>query len=213
VKHAVKWRKFTNERLHFIRGWRRAVGGHAMVASLCLVSSNGQIGEAGQRTEKTPKPDRTSVVLSLTQGSATCKSQNGCTEPLPILRETGYANVKNQSYAPATVRHGRLWPRPEDPPGLFRQPKMVHFRRKKEKSHYANGGIHRVSQDCRMAHWECCITRNYIIEGLAIHGSRSVPSRPASHGCIRIPISAAKEFSDTTPNGTIACLTTDDRQH
>jgi len=47
---------------------------------------------------------------------------------------------------------------------------------------------------------------NYIIEGVAIHGSRSVPSRPASHGCIRIPISAAKEFSDLTPIGTIVLV-------
>jgi lipoprotein-anchoring transpeptidase ErfK/SrfK len=47
---------------------------------------------------------------------------------------------------------------------------------------------------------------NYIIEGVAIHGSRSVPSRPASHGCIRIPISAAKEFNDMTPIGTIVLV-------
>jgi lipoprotein-anchoring transpeptidase ErfK/SrfK len=47
---------------------------------------------------------------------------------------------------------------------------------------------------------------SYIIEGVAIHGSRSVPSRPASHGCIRIPMSAAKEFSDLTPIGTIVLV-------
>jgi lipoprotein-anchoring transpeptidase ErfK/SrfK len=47
---------------------------------------------------------------------------------------------------------------------------------------------------------------SYIIEGVAIHGSRSVPSRPASHGCIRIPMSAAKEFSDLTPIGTVVLV-------
>jgi lipoprotein-anchoring transpeptidase ErfK/SrfK len=47
---------------------------------------------------------------------------------------------------------------------------------------------------------------NYITEGVAIHGSRSVPSRPASHGCIRIPMSAAKEFSDQTPVGTVVLV-------
>ncbi len=36
---------------------------------------------------------------------------------------------------------------------------------------------------------------NYIYDGIAIHGNPSVPAQPASHGCIRIPMFAAKEFS------------------
>lgn len=40
---------------------------------------------------------------------------------------------------------------------------------------------------------------NYIAGGIAIHGYRSVPTYPASHGCIRIPMYAAKEFSNLTP--------------
>lgn len=43
---------------------------------------------------------------------------------------------------------------------------------------------------------------SYILGGIAIHGNPAVPSRPASHGCIRIPMFAAKEFSDMTPIGT-----------
>jgi lipoprotein-anchoring transpeptidase ErfK/SrfK len=42
---------------------------------------------------------------------------------------------------------------------------------------------------------------NYINEGVAIHGNPSVPPRPASHGCIRIPMFAAKEFSAFTRIG------------
>lgn len=42
---------------------------------------------------------------------------------------------------------------------------------------------------------------NYILGGLAIHGSPSVPPYPASHGCIRIPMFAAEEFSRLTPIG------------
>lgn len=42
---------------------------------------------------------------------------------------------------------------------------------------------------------------NYILGGLAIHGSPSVPAVPASHGCIRIPMFAAVEFSRITPVG------------
>jgi hypothetical protein len=37
---------------------------------------------------------------------------------------------------------------------------------------------------------------NYISDGIAIHGNPSVPVTPASHGCIRIPMFAAREFSD-----------------
>jgi hypothetical protein len=42
---------------------------------------------------------------------------------------------------------------------------------------------------------------NYIVGGVAIHGSPSVPTRPDSHGCIRIPMFAAEEFSRLTPIG------------
>ena len=38
--------------------------------------------------------------------------------------------------------------------------------------------------------------------GIAIHGAPSVPAYPASHGCVRIPMSAADWFYDTVPSGT-----------
>ena len=43
---------------------------------------------------------------------------------------------------------------------------------------------------------------NYIFKGIAIHGSPAVLIYPASHGCIRIPLFASKEFSELTPVGT-----------
>jgi hypothetical protein len=43
---------------------------------------------------------------------------------------------------------------------------------------------------------------NYFSGGFAIHGSLSVPMRPASHGCVRIPMFASKEFSEMIPVGT-----------
>lgn len=42
----------------------------------------------------------------------------------------------------------------------------------------------------------------YIVDGIAIHGSPSVPAYPASHGCIRIPMNAAEWFPDRVPLGT-----------
>ncbi|MEK6407425.1 MAG: L,D-transpeptidase family protein [Acidobacteriota bacterium] len=43
---------------------------------------------------------------------------------------------------------------------------------------------------------------NYIVGGIAIHGNPAVPTQPASHGCIRIPMFASEEFSEMTPIGT-----------
>ena len=47
---------------------------------------------------------------------------------------------------------------------------------------------------------------NFISGGVAIHGSPSVPSQPASHGCIRIPMFAAREVSNLLPVGTIVLV-------
>jgi hypothetical protein len=42
---------------------------------------------------------------------------------------------------------------------------------------------------------------SYIVNGIAVHGSLSVPTYPASHGCIRVPMFAAKELSSLMPIG------------
>ena len=47
---------------------------------------------------------------------------------------------------------------------------------------------------------------NYISGGVAIHGSRSIPNQPASHGCIRVPMFAARELSKRMPVGTIVLV-------
>lgn len=47
---------------------------------------------------------------------------------------------------------------------------------------------------------------NYISGGVAIHGYPSVPTQPASHGCIRIPMFAAREVSKLFRLGTIVLV-------
>ena len=47
---------------------------------------------------------------------------------------------------------------------------------------------------------------NYITGGVAIHGYLSVPTKPASHGCIRIPMFAAREVSKLLELGTIVLV-------
>jgi L,D-transpeptidase catalytic domain/Putative peptidoglycan binding domain len=47
---------------------------------------------------------------------------------------------------------------------------------------------------------------NYFSDGLAIHGNPSVPHKPRSHGCIRIPMFASREISNRLPVGTIVLI-------
>lgn len=47
---------------------------------------------------------------------------------------------------------------------------------------------------------------NFISGSVAIHGSRSVPFQPASHGCIRVPVFAAREMSKLLTIGTIVLV-------
>lgn len=47
---------------------------------------------------------------------------------------------------------------------------------------------------------------NYFSDGLAIHGNPEVPHTPRSHGCIRIPMSVAKEVSEKLEVGTIVLI-------
>jgi peptidoglycan hydrolase-like protein with peptidoglycan-binding domain len=47
---------------------------------------------------------------------------------------------------------------------------------------------------------------NYFSGGVAIHGNPSVPSTPQSHGCIRIPMSAAVAVYKQLPVGTIVLI-------
>lgn len=47
---------------------------------------------------------------------------------------------------------------------------------------------------------------NYISGGIAIHGYLSVPTQPASHGCVRVPMFAARQLSELTPLGTIVLV-------
>lgn len=47
---------------------------------------------------------------------------------------------------------------------------------------------------------------NYFMDGVAIHGNPSVPVVAASHGCIRIPMFAAKDFFKMATVGTIVLV-------
>ena len=47
---------------------------------------------------------------------------------------------------------------------------------------------------------------NYFYGGVAIHGSNSIPAKPASHGCVRIPRFADRKFFGMVKIGTEVML-------
>lgn len=47
---------------------------------------------------------------------------------------------------------------------------------------------------------------SYFSDGLAIHGNSAVPNSPESHGCVRIPMSAAVDVFRQLPVGTILLI-------
>jgi N-acetylmuramoyl-L-alanine amidase len=55
--------------------------------------------------------------------------------------------------------------------------------------------VHRKIEGWRKSPLGLLYYPNYIYAGIAIHGNPSVPPYPDSHGCIRIPMFAAQEFS------------------
>lgn len=57
--------------------------------------------------------------------------------------------------------------------------------------------------------WVQCVTLDgemyypsYVVSRTAIHGYRSVPAYPASHGCVRVPVWTAEELYNQLPRGT-----------
>ena len=67
------------------------------------------------------------------------------------------------------------------------------------------GGSYRVGQKIRglrVSRLGQLYNPLYFNGGIAIHGASSVPAQPASHGCVRIPMSASLSFFDAVPSGT-----------
>lgn len=65
----------------------------------------------------------------------------------------------------------------------------------------------RYAFDWRVTGWRTSVLGElfnpvYFVNGIAVHGSESVPLRPASHGCVRIPMHIAEYFQDLAPRGS-----------
>jgi lipoprotein-anchoring transpeptidase ErfK/SrfK len=189
----------------FVREWRRKAGRLAMAAFLGVITLGEHVAQARQQPVEPSNPDASSAAPP-PQESPAPYSRETNDEPAP--RETGYAHVEvdlsrqqlvvvdDSGQVVKTLRissgNGKLftsegWTRRAiTPTGRFTVLRKIPGWRKS-----ALGLLYYPI---------------YITGGVAIHGSRSVPRRPASHGCIRIPMSEAKKFSEMTPLGTVVLV-------
>jgi lipoprotein-anchoring transpeptidase ErfK/SrfK len=201
------WRTFTNRNAsHAIRIATRNVATLAIAAFLSPAAFNGAAAQPSQREEES-RPDVSSGA-PLTQQSATSNPLKAVAPQPQAQRETGYAHVE------IDLSRQRLFV-VDDSGGVVKTLPVSSGNGKwftsEGRTRRAITPTGRFTVLRKIAGWRksplgMLYYPSYIIEGVAIHGSRSVPSRPASHGCIRIPMSAAKEFSDMTPIGTVVLV-------
>ena len=178
-----------------------------IVALLSLVELNGQVAMASQQAEEKPSPGLR--VTSLTKPSAIRKLHGARAGPPTVApRETGYPHVEvDLSQQRLSVVDGsgnvvKTLPVSSGSGKWFTS---------EGRTRRAITPMGRFTVVRKIAGWHksplgMLYYPIYVTRGVAIHGSQSVPSRPASHGCIRIPMSAAKEFFEETPIGTVVLV-------
>jgi len=203
----IEWRKFTNGHWRF----RYALlFGTFFLASLLtialpnLAAFEGQAGQTKQQAEEKPRADQTSSnrpeagELTSAESEGTIDALGEADYPridvdlsrqmLSVIDDSG--NVTK--VLPISSGSGKWYVsegerrRAVTPTGRFR--------------------VYRKIPGWRKSPLGLMYYPVYIAGGVAIHGSPSVPRRPASHGCIRIPMYAAKAFYDTTPIGTVVVV-------
>jgi len=159
-----------------------------IVALLSLVALNGQLAQASQQVEE--------------------KSGARAGPPPLAPRETGYAHVEvdlSRQRLCVVDASGRVV---KTLPVSSGSGKWFTCEGRTRRAITPRG---RFTVDRKIAGWHksplgMLYYPIYINQGVAIHGSASVPRRPASHGCIRIPMSAAKEIFNVTPIGTVVLV-------
>lgn len=203
----IEWRKFTNGR------WRcdyaMLFGTFCLISLLTIALPNfvafeGLAGQTKQQVEEKPRADQTSSSRP-EAGESTAAESEGATDALgeadfpridvdlgkqmlSVFDESG--NVKK--VLPISSGSGRWYVSEGErrqaitPTGRFR--------------------IYRKISGWRKSRLGLMYYPVYFVGGVAIHGSPSVPRRPASHGCIRIPMYAAKAFYNSTPIGTVVLV-------
>jgi len=210
----IKWRKFTNGHWLFGRApmlWMLCAGGLLTAVLLNFAVFEGQAGQTKQRAEEKPKGEQISLKLPEIAEERAAPGETPVADfqkiraaSRPVAREIGYVSVKvNLKRQMLTVVNSqgqilKTLPISSGNGKLF----TSEGRTRRAITPRGSFTVYRKIAGWRRGPLGPMYYPNYIVGGIAIHGSPSVPSRPASHGCIRIPMYAAKQFSDMTPIGT-----------
>ena len=207
----IEWRKFTNRHWRFGRALMLCAGSLLTVVLLNFAVFEGQAGQIKQHAEGTPRVEQASLSLPEAVDARTGSGkppvvdlQSTRAAGASVAREIGYVSVKvNLKRQVLTVVDAqgqtlKTLPISSGSGKWF----TSEGRRRRAITPRGSFTVYRKIAGWRKSPLGLLYYPNYIVGGIAIHGSPSVPSRPASHGCIRIPMYAAKQFSDMTPIGT-----------
>lgn len=203
----IEWRKFTNGHWRF--GYALLFGTFCLAVLLTIAPPNfvtvsGQAGQTKQQVEEKPRADQTSsnqpnagelnaaesegVIDELGEADYPRIDVDLSKQMLSVIDESG--NVTK--VLPISSGNGKWYVSEGErrqaitPTGRFR--------------------VYRKIPGWRKSRLGLMYYPVYIVGGVAIHGSPSVPRRPASHGCIRIPMHAARAFYNTAPIGTVVLI-------
>jgi|SRR5882672_10394833 len=201
----IKWRKFTNDHWRF--------GCALLLRSFCLVSLliiappnfatfEGRAGQSKQQApEEKPRADQTSSNRPQAGELASADSEG----TIDALSEADYPRIdvdlskqmlsviddsgKVTKVLPISSGSGKWY--------------VSEGEKRKAVTPTGRFRISRKIPGWRKSALGLMYYPVYVVGGVAIHGSPYVPRRPASHGCIRIPMSAAVAFYNSTPIGTV----------
>jgi lipoprotein-anchoring transpeptidase ErfK/SrfK len=203
----IEWRKFTNGHWRYRRALLFAtfcLGSLLTIALLNVARFEGQAGQTKQQVEEKPRADRSSSNQPEPGGLTAAES-----EGMPdALSEAEYPRVDVDlsrqilSVFDASGKITKVLPISSGSGKWY----VAEGERRRAITPTGRFRVYRKIRGWRKSHLGLMYYPVYIIGGIAIHGSPSVPRRPASHGCIRIPMYAAKAFFDATPIGMLVVV-------
>jgi lipoprotein-anchoring transpeptidase ErfK/SrfK len=203
----IEWRKFTNGRWRF--RYALLFGTFCLASLLAIALPNfvafgGRAGQTKQQAEEKPRADQTSSNQP-EAGELTAAESEGT---IDALGEADYPRIDvDLSRQMLSVIDGsgnvtKVLPISSGSGKWY----VSEGERRKAVTPTGRFSVYRKIPGWRKSPLGLMYYPVYIAGGVAIHGSPYVPRSPASHGCIRIPMHAAKAFYDTTPIGRVVLV-------
>ena len=207
----IEWRKFTSDHWRFdynLLFWSFCLGNLLTLALLSSVALKGQAGQTKPQESEKPRVDQSSLNLPNASASSVAKVGETRAVSAPASLEAAHPRIDvdlGRQMLTVTDASGnvvRTLP-VSTGSGMWYVSEGEKRRAVTPTGHFR---VHRKIPGWHKSPLGLMYYPVYIAGGVAIHGSPSVPRRPASHGCIRIPMYAAKAFYDSTPIGTIVVV-------